>query len=268
MSTNNDSPKYKAARMAAAEFSSDAQSAAKLYAKLTEQRFNNWQDALEDLKMQIPAYRWPTFDSMAEEYIFFNPVLGGDGVEPDKWIQCDASMKCETRLMLTLKKLMDTPDGKKERDDLEAVYKVLENIESLHLELNKVKGERNMLEAVLGNAKDIFESEEYNGHDKNRNMAQKRNRAIVASLKLNDKRPLRSILYREYINMIRHDNLDRKHAITQLVEGYNLVSEAGCAKQLSRELKNIRDIWAGVFRSRERTLTPINKMLKKLVPRI
>ena len=262
---------YEAARNAAAEFSTDSESAAKLYMKLIEQEFDNWHDALEELKEKLTseAYRWPVSNIFTEECIFFTPLLLGGGIERDKELQCEASATVETRLMLTLKKLMATPDGDKERDDLEAVYKVLKNVESLHLELNKVKGERNMLEVVFGSAKEIFESEEYNTPDKNRNMAQKRNRAVVESLRLSDKRTLRSVLYREYINLVRHNNLDKEQAITHLVEEYNLVSEGGCAKQLSRAVKDVRDIWANLIHFKKVSPLPhINPMLKRVVPKI
>ncbi|MCD6353506.1 MAG: hypothetical protein J7M06_04765 [Proteobacteria bacterium] len=268
MPTGNDSPQKKAARIAAAEFSADHEKAAKFYAKSTKQSFSHWRDALEEMKSLLHAYRWPVSDIFAEECIFFNPFLLGGGIERDKELQCKASATVDTRLMVTIKKLMDTPDGEKVRDDLEAIYEAFLSAQNLQLELNKVKGERNMLEVVLGNAKEIFESEEYNTPDKNRNMAQKRNRAIVESLNLSNKRTMRSVLYREYINFVRHDNLDRKQAITHLVEGYNLGSEAGCAKQLSRAVKDVRDSWANVFYAQKKIFPNINLMLKKIVPKI
>jgi len=268
MPSDNNSHKYELARSAAAEFSADHEKAAKLYANLLGQSYDNWRDALEEIKELLPAYRWPVGDIFAEECIFFNPFLFGGGVERDKEIQCQASMTNETRLMLTLKKLMDTPAGRKERNDLEAIYEVLKNVESIQLELNKIKGEKNTLEIILGSAKEIFESEEYNVPDKHRNMSQKRNRAIVESLKLTDQRPLKSILYREYVNMVRHDNLGRKQAVTDLVEGYDLVSESACAKQLSRAVKDVRDSWDNVFFARKKTLPETKRMLKNIVPKI
>jgi hypothetical protein len=163
---------------------------------------------------------------------------------------------------------MDTPDGRKVRNDLEAVYEVFINAQKLQLELNRVKDERNKIEAEFGKAKEIFEAEKYNVPDKNRNMSRKRNKAVVESLKLNNKRTLRSILYRDYVNMVRHDNLDREEAITRLVEGYELDSESGCAKQLSRAAKDVRDSWKNVFYDRKKTFPEINKMLKKIVPAV
>ena len=77
MPTNNESPKYRAARIAAAEFSSDAQFTAKRYAELTEQKFDDWHNALKEIKglLRDCPYRWPTFDSCAEIMIFFDPAL-------------------------------------------------------------------------------------------------------------------------------------------------------------------------------------------------
>ena len=209
--------KYKAARIAAAKFSSDAQSAAGLYAELTEQKFDDWHNSLEELKREIPAYRWPTFDSIAEIMIFFNPSC--DGMTAD------------------IIGVNSTPAMQKaaQRGDDETYSELYQSqIEIIKTRREAAKGAE--AEAHLEHGKRTFEN---TGGD-----SKKRNSALARSLGLSTGKKPKEInelqIYKDYFDLVRKEGLCRYDALEIIMEKYNLPTTTATQQHLSLKMKSIR----------------------------
>lgn len=210
--------KYKAARIAAAEFSGDAQSAANRYANLTGQEFNNWKDALEEIKdiLRDCPYRWPTFDSIGEIMIFFNPAGK---------FTADITIINETPSM----------QNAKERKDSET-YSELGQGQLSIIKARREAYRRAEAEAYLKHAERAYKN---TGGD-----SKKRNSAVSRSLGLSTgKRPKdidTSQMYKDYFQLVRKDGLCRFDALEIIAGKYNLPSTTAAQQHLSIKLSAIR----------------------------
>ena len=209
--------KYKAARIAAAEFSDNAELAAGRYADQTEQEFDDWHDALDELKKKIPAYRWPTFDSMAEIIIFFNP--GCDGMTAD------------------IIAVNSTPAMQKaeQRGDDETYNELYQSqIEIIKTRSEAYKGAE--AEAYLEHAERTYKNTD--------GESGKRNSAVARSLNLSTGKKPGTIdkkqMYKDYFDLVRKEGLCRYDAL-EIVKGkYNMPTTMATQQHLSLKMKSIR----------------------------
>ncbi len=210
--------KGEAARIAAAEFSDNSKSAAHRYIDLTGQKFDTWQDALEEIKSLIPAYRWPVADCFTETMIFFDPAL--------KNLTCNAICVVSTPAMQKAEECGDTE-----------TFKELYQNQVALVEVRRERDKKSEAEAYLEHAERAYKNT--SGDSK------KRNSAVVRNLNLSSgtKPPTYDVnkMYRDYFELVRKKGLSRYDALEIITDNYGLLSNTATLKYLVSKMKSLKD---------------------------
>jgi len=237
--------KEKAARMAAANHSTDPVAAVVEYAKLTKEKvlpdFNKIQKEFLD---QLPPYRHPVNGEEAEWMIYFDPnclEINGSILEIPQFL-FDA-----------------TKDGM--TDELLAkIKKYVLDAERDKVSLAQAKSELTELKNTIATARQVY-------HNNLKRRPDWRNARVAQTLGLSSGNNPKHIdgrkAYMDYVMLVRREGQPRKEAVKEIQKRYGYNSYNSTLKALYQERKLLYDKWEELYPS---DLPEIRKRLERLIP--
>lgn len=238
-----ENQKRKMARQAAISYSTSRPDAVKEYCKLIGLEYSQelHDELCEEMLRLLPAYRHPTFDEFFEYMMFF----GKAGIKGTMYTAPPFLKRLQEEEVST--------------DLYNAIEEYVQETERGKIELADCKYKMQELEALLDNAKKIYQE--------NDGRADSRNSLVVQALGFSTGTPQKRIdyeqVYKDYFFCVRKSGKSREDALAQIQEKHELNSRDATIKALYKAREGVFEAWEQLSPG---YLPEIKKFLKGFIP--